>query len=98
MENLLIEDEYRIEFHAEVRPADYYGRGEVSGANAKVFRKFQHQARGENEFEKFEDFVARESEVKHHVVFVDKGYKRYHTRQELMGLLKEHIQRNIVKV
>ena len=93
-----MEDEYRIEFHAEVRPADYYGRGEVPGAKATVFRKFQNQARGENEFEKFEDFVSRESEVRRHVVFVDKGYKRYHTRRELIDLLKEHVQQNMVKV
>lgn len=96
--DLLTEDEYRLEFHAEIRPADYYGRGELPGTNAKVFRKFENQARGEKEYEHFGDFVRKKSESKRHVVFVDKGYKRNYSRSELLGLLSEHVQRNMVKV
>lgn len=98
VENMLIEDEYRIEFHAEIKPADYYGRNGLSGSKAKVFRRFLKEARGEDDFEPFEDLVLKNSEAKRNVVFVDKGYKRYHNRQEILGLLKEHVQRNTVKV
>ena len=90
VENMLIEDEYRIEFHAEIKPADYYGRNVLPGRKAKVFRRFLKEARGEDDFEPFEDLVLRNSVAKRNVVFVDKGYKRHYRRQEILGLLKEH--------
>ena len=98
MEGMLIEDEYRIEFHAEIKPSDYYGRNVLPARKAKVFRKFLKEARGEDDFEPFEDLVLRKSVAKRNVVFVDKGYKRHYSRKEILDLLKEHVQKNTVQV
>ena len=102
VEDILVEDEYRIEHHAEIIPANYYhskeGPNTVTG-QTKVFRKFENTARGENDFEEFEEFVRQKSEVgKRNVVYVNKSYTRRITRHELLEHLTEHIQCNTVKV
>ena len=99
--DILVEDEYRIDHHAEIIPNYHHykeGSNTVTGQTT-VYRKFENIARSKRDFEGFEAYVQQKSETgKRNVVYMNKSYTRWITRAKLLELLTEHIQCNIVKV
>ena len=99
VEALASEDEYRIGRHAEIRPPEGARRDAVVPSSARPLRRFLSSARGPADFcsfgERVEDSLAT---GRKNTIFVDGVVQKTHSQDALLGLLEEHIRRNLVKV
>ena len=99
IEKLCSEEEYNIARHAEIRPCESRGYiGEAWGAS-KPTKKFIASAKASDDFTPFDETLKqRFARGKKGTVFVDAVVQTCHEKVQLLHLLKEHVQRNIVKI
>ncbi|KAI9814856.1 MAG: hypothetical protein M1832_005658 [Thelocarpon impressellum] len=99
IEDLVSEDEYRIERHVEIKAPNVRQHGPMSGPGARPARKFVASARASDDFSTFRQKVEGElAHGKRNAVFVDQVLQTFRQKEDLLDLLQEHIERNIVKV
>ncbi|KAL6716245.1 Telomerase reverse transcriptase [Lecanora helva] len=91
--------DYRIGRHAEIKASDITSYGVLGKGTAKPARKFVSSARVATDFSDFDDLVAAEfGRSKRDTVFVDGVVQTTQKRSNVLGLLEDHVERNIIKV
>ena len=100
MASIASEDVYRISRHSEIKRArsDHY---RLSGEQkiSKPGRKFVSKARSSTDFAEFDEWLVQERMVdKRDVVFIDGVVQQAQQKEAILGLLGEHVQKNIVKI
>ena len=100
IEELCSEEEYRITRHAEIRSSESHGYQSTRAIRqCKPTRKFIATARASEDFAAFEEVLDQTLAVgKKGTVFVDSVVQTCLKREQLLNLLREHVQRNIVKI
>ena len=101
VERLCSENTYRIVGHAEFKHGDSNGRffQKSSERSTKPSRKFVTPARAGDDLAPFSEIVTRElAAKKRDTVFSETGVQVMKEKDKLLGLLKEHIQQNVVKI
>jgi len=94
---LASEDEYRIARHAEIKISDAHGGGKTGVA--KPARKFVSTARASADFSTFDEVLEdRFAKERKNTVFVDGVVQTSHKKRKLLDLLKDHVERNIIKI
>ncbi|OBT76587.1 hypothetical protein VF21_05363 [Pseudogymnoascus sp. 05NY08] len=81
-------DEYKISKHVEVKPGDGYRHGQ-----AKPIRKWTSLARAADD----QPFDLKMTNGKN-TVFTENLTVQSHSKDQLLSLLSEHVQRNLVKI
>ena len=99
MEQLCSETEYRISRHAEIKSGgahDYKSRTQMESKSA---RKFVAAARAGQDFRNFQELLSEKSRpVKRSTIFVDTVVQSLQEKDTLLGLLREHVEQNVVKI
>ncbi|MCJ1432065.1 hypothetical protein MMC27_001421 [Xylographa pallens] len=99
MEKLCSETEYRISRHAEIKPSgahDYQSRTQLE---SKPARKFVATARAGQDYRNFQELLSEQlGLVKRSTVFVDSVVQSLPKKETLLELLREHVERNVVKI
>ena len=99
VEALASEHEYRIGRHAEIRPPEGARRDAVVPSSARPLRRFLSSAHAPADFCSFGERVEGSlASGRKNTIFVDSVVQKTHTQDSLLGLLEEHIRRNLVKV
>ncbi|KFY02560.1 hypothetical protein O988_02079 [Pseudogymnoascus sp. VKM F-3808] len=86
-------DEYQISKHVEVKPGDGYRHGQ-----AKPIRKWTSLAWAANDRQEFDLKMCQEMTKGKNTVFTENLAVQSHSKDELLSLLSEHVQRNLVKI
>ena len=94
------QDAYRIARHAEVKPSNFHGHGATKNrVDIKPARKFISTARAATDFQSFDDFVsAGLGTTKKHTIFIDSIVQTLQKKEKTLNLLKDHVERNIIKI
>lgn len=99
IEKLVSENEYSIARHAEVKAPNPHRYRAGVGQPAKPARKFVAKARPTHDLSVFEHTVNDELAArKKNTVFVNSVVRNLRSKDELLDLLEEHVERNIVKI
>ncbi|KAL8757565.1 MAG: hypothetical protein Q9199_002136 [Rusavskia elegans] len=99
MENLASEDVYRIARHAQIKASENTTSGHGPYAQPKPARRFLTSAHPPLDFRSFQEMVeATLACEKKNTVFVDNVIRTSHKKPKLLDLLKDHVERNIVKI
>ncbi len=99
MEQLASEDEYRIARHAEIKASDVYNFCHANTVQSKPARKFVSIARAGTAFPDFDEVIVEgPAKVRKNTVFVDGIVQISQKKRKVLDLLKDHVERNIVKV
>ncbi len=98
MEQLASEDVYRIARHAQIRASDPRKHGKGEHSRTKPERKFLASAHPPLDFRSFDEVVETFASERKQAVFVDNVIRMAHKKQKLLDLLKDHVERNIVKI
>ncbi|KAL8731786.1 MAG: hypothetical protein Q9166_003233 [cf. Caloplaca sp. 2 TL-2023] len=99
LERLAIEDVYRIARHAQIKAPETAGSGSRSYTRAKPARKFLASAHPPLDFRSFDELVEETlASERKNTVFVDNVVRTAHKKTKLLDLLKDHVERNIVKI
>lgn len=99
MEQLASEDVYRIARHAQIKAPDPRKDGKGEHIRAKPARKFLASAHPPLDFRSFDEVVEETfASGRKHAVFVDNVLRTAHKKQKLLDLLKDHMERNIIKI
>ena len=99
VEQLASEDEYRIRKHAEIKPTATHIHGANEASQRKPARKFVALAHASLDFQPFDEAVNTDFGVgKKDTIFVDNILHMSQRKTKLLGLLREHVERNIVKI
>ncbi|KAI9674434.1 MAG: hypothetical protein M1817_001772 [Caeruleum heppii] len=97
IETLVREEEYTMRKHVELRPVRHDARSHLSGREARPSRAFALEAQGSSVVTKFpqriEEHLAR---GKRHLIFVDQAAHGPQRRNQILELLRTHVQRNVV--
>ncbi|KAB2578511.1 Telomerase reverse transcriptase [Lasiodiplodia theobromae] len=97
--SLLSLDEYRVKRHVEVNttvPCRY--SSSITSA-AKPVKKYLAQARGSGDQRDFAEFLQAQLRIKsRNAVFVDSVVEQRQSKEEVMKLLTEHVERNMIKI
>lgn len=97
MEQVASHDEYRIARHAEISETPIYGHATTT--KSKATRKFVSTARAATDFQKFyevvEEGVAKDRKD---TVFVDGVVQILQRKQKILELLRDHVEKNIIKI
>ncbi len=89
------EPEYRISKHVEIKP----GENHASDPKSKPVKKWTAVAHSPDDFSDFQEAVKRELAVgRKNTVFVENVVNTFKEKKEILGLLEEHILRNMVKI
>ena len=93
------ESEYKISKHVEIKPGDGH-RWDVDGQmKCKPVRKWTSLATSFGDFQSFDQNLETNLALgKKNTVFVQNVVSNFRNRDELLGLLTEHVQHNIVKM
>ncbi|KAI9664915.1 MAG: hypothetical protein M1821_006363 [Bathelium mastoideum] len=99
METLIASNDYRIARHAEIKPL-FAGTATGKGIGySNISRKFVSNGYNGDDFFDFQDMLSDGlSELRAKTVFVDFVVQSLETRDKILNLLSEHVERNIVKV
>ncbi len=96
MEQIASEADYRIARHAEIKVSDVHGGAD---GQAKPARKFVATARASTDFTSFDKVLEeRFARERKNTVFVDGVVQTSQKRRMMLDLLKDHVERNIVKI
>ena len=99
MEQIASEDEYRIARHAEIKASDDCSFGHANTIQSKPSRKFVSMARAGTAFPDFDEAIRQgPARVRKNTVFVDGIVQSSQKKGKVLDLLKDHVERNIVKV
>ncbi|KAI9683334.1 MAG: hypothetical protein M1829_005404 [Trizodia sp. TS-e1964] len=97
IESLVQEEQYQIQRHAEIMPAE--GPPRTLKSTTKPARKFLANAHAAGPPLAFTDTLKRTlAPGKHHTVFIDQGPAQAQSSSSLLHLLREHVQHNMVKI
>lgn len=97
MEQIASEDEYRIARHAEIKLSDLYGGGTTG--DAKPARKFVSVAKASTDFTSFKEMLDIQfARQKKNTVFVDGVVQTLQKKRKMLDLLKDHVERNVIKI
>ena len=94
------EEDYRIARHAEIKPSDTPVFGVAKeGVEIKPARKFVSTAKAATDFQNFDEFVgAGLGARKKDTVFVNGVVQTLQKKGKTLDLLKDHVERNIIKI
>jgi telomerase reverse transcriptase len=93
------ESEYRISKHAEIKPGDGHRQDTEGQRRSKPVRKWMSLARSPDDIRTFnENLEAGLAVGKKNTVFVENVVNQFRSKDELLDLVAEHIQRNMVKI
>ena len=99
MEQIASEDEYRIARHAEIKASDVCSFGHANTIQSKPARKFVSIARAGTAFPDFDEVMGQgPARVRKNTIFVDGIVQTSQKKRKVLDLLKDHVERNIVKV
>ena len=99
MEQIASEDEYRVARHAEIKASDVCSFGHANTDQSKPARKFVSIARAGTAFPDFDEVIGQgPARVRKNTVFVDGIVQVSQKKRKVLDLLKDHVERNIVKV
>ncbi|KAI9836504.1 MAG: hypothetical protein M1838_005015 [Thelocarpon superellum] len=90
---------YRIERHVELRPPDVHRRWTGSDMASKPRRRFVAEAAAATAAPGFQERAQQgTAQGRRHAVFVDQVVGTMRERDELLALLREHVEGNLVKM
>lgn len=99
IEDLLSEDTYKFARHAEIKASIVRGRDPTNRAIPLPTRRFVASAQASTDFQPFLQKVEGSLAIgKKNTIFVDSVVQTIQQRNPLLGLLKEHVERNVVKI
>ncbi|KAL8771820.1 MAG: hypothetical protein Q9194_004766 [Teloschistes cf. exilis] len=99
MERLASKDLYRLARHAQIRAADTVYHKKGAHETSKPSRKFIASAHAPLDFRSFDEMVEEQlASEKKNTVFVDNVLRTTHKKQQLLYLLRDHVEGNIVKL
>ncbi|KAJ9663453.1 Telomerase reverse transcriptase [Coniosporium apollinis] len=99
LQNLLSANDYRVSRHAEVRPPQIQHDRAGAFLSARPLIKFVAHGRAAGKLLPFEQLMRQEFATgKKGTVFVDSVVQSVQHKEEVLGLLREHVERNIVKI
>ncbi|KAI9697650.1 MAG: hypothetical protein M1836_004600 [Candelina mexicana] len=99
VEKLVSEEEYRFTRHAEIKPSELHQTRSVPTVGVKPARKFIANARASGDYSSFEQVVRTElARGRKRTIFVETMAQSLQKKEQLLELLREHVQRNIVKI
>ncbi|KAI4252946.1 MAG: hypothetical protein LQ352_003992 [Teloschistes flavicans] len=99
VEQLASEDKYWIARHAEIKAADMIDHNGAAHQKAKPARKFPASAHPHSDFRSCDEMIEEQlAAEKKNTVFVDNVVRTTHKRQQLLHLLREHVEGNVVKL
>ncbi|KAL8831586.1 MAG: hypothetical protein Q9170_005227 [Blastenia crenularia] len=99
MQQLATENVYRIARHAQIKASDTRKYGHGVFQPAKPARKFLASAYPPLDFRSFDEMVEETfASERKNTVFVDNVLRTAHKKQKLLDLLKDHVERNIVRI
>lgn len=98
MGQIASDDKYRIARHAEIKSSNTF-KNARNIENSKPTRKFVSTARAATDFVDFDQFIkADRAAQKKNTIFVDSIVQITQRKERILGLLEEHIQRNLIKI
>lgn len=98
MEDIVSEEEYKITHHAEIKSSKMHGYNAKAAKGLMPNRKFVATARATSDFQTFQQVIESGFATgKKNTVFVDAIVHATRSKDTLVDLLKEHVQRNVVK-
>lgn len=99
LQNLLSTNDYRVSRHAEVRPPQTHHDQAGASISARPLIKFVAHGRAAGNLLPFEQLMRQEFATgKRGTVFVDSVVQSVQHKEDVLGLLREHVERNIVKI
>lgn len=99
MEQLASENVYRLARHTQIKVSDARNCGHGMITPAKPTRKFLASAHPPLDFRNFDEIVEESlAPGKKNTVFIDNVLRTAHKKQRLLELLREHVERNIVRI
>ncbi|KAI4202907.1 MAG: hypothetical protein LQ350_002278 [Teloschistes chrysophthalmus] len=99
MEQLASKDLYRLACHAQIKAADTVYHKNGAHETSKPSRRFLASAHPPLDFRSFDEIVEEQlASEKKNTVFVDNVLRTTHKRQQLLYLLRDHVEGNIVKL
>ena len=99
VEDLITADDYRIARHAEIRTLFSGNATDSKDQSSTISRKFVFNAYNGDDFLDLQDVLSESlSKSRTKTVFVDSVIQSTETKDNLLTLLSEHIERNIVKM
>ena len=99
MEQIVSEDEYRVARHAEIKASDVCNFRHAGTIQSKPTRKFVSVARAGTDFPDFDEVIGEgPARARKNTVFVDGIVQISQTKRKVLDLLKDHVERNIVKM
>ncbi|OJD31087.1 telomerase reverse transcriptase [Diplodia corticola] len=97
--DLLSLDDYRVKRHVEVNSAISCRYSSNMGCAVKPVKKYLAQARGTSDARDFAGVLRTQSRSNpRNAVFVDSVVEQRQSKEEVMKLLTEHVERNIIKI
>jgi telomerase reverse transcriptase len=98
-DSLLSLDEYQTGRHAEIAPLGRLQSLEGSYSNPAPVTRYVPHGGAAGELTNFEELVQdRYVGMKANTVFVDSAVRRFEAKDDMMRLLKEHVEQNLVKI
>ena len=99
MERIASEDAYRISRHAEIKASVPHDYGGARSSNFRPARKFVSTARAGTDFPSFEEVLEQgPAKERRNTVFVDGIVQTSQKKMRVLELLKDHVEKNIIKI
>lgn len=86
-------DDYQVSKHVEVKPGDGYRQGQ-----SKPIRKWTSLAWATNDRQPFDLKMGQKMTNGKNTIFTENLAVQSHSKDQLLSLLSEHVQRNLVKI
>ncbi|KFY15261.1 hypothetical protein V491_05723 [Pseudogymnoascus sp. VKM F-3775] len=86
-------DDYQISKHVEVKPGDGYQHGQ-----SKPIRKWTSLAWATDDRQSFDLKICQRMTNSKNTIFTENQAVQSHSKEQLLSLLSEHVQRNLVKI
>ncbi|KAK4695849.1 telomerase reverse transcriptase, partial [Lecanoromycetidae sp. Uapishka_2] len=91
------EDDYRIARHAEIKAPDAHGGS--TNVIGKPARKFITAAKASTDFTSLSEMLdAQLAKERKNTVFVDSVVQNSHKKRKMLDLLKDHVERNMIRI
>lgn len=99
VESLLSIEEYEIGRHAEISPPSHLQCLDGRHVNPAPIKRFFPHGKAAGELSSFDQLLqSKYVGGKSNTIFVNSAVQRFETKHDVMHLLKEHVERNIVKI
>jgi telomerase reverse transcriptase len=99
VQTLLSTEEYQISKHVEISPVGQLQRLDGPKVEPLPVKRYVPHSRAAGQARSFDRVVQEQlSSNKANTIFVDTAVQQYETKDDLMRLLREHVERNLVKI